>query len=85
LIDVHRTSGDTNAVGSTIRCPVVPRWLSCGIVLGQAIGNRYLGYCVRDGFAQGRLLVFEVEPEGEGLCLPVYLPHLPLSLRAAAP
>lgn len=69
LIDVHRTSGAANMVGSTIRYRVSPRWLSFSIVLEQAIGSRYLVYRVRDGFAQGGLLVFDVEPRSEGLCL----------------
>ena len=74
FVDVHRTSGEANAVGSTIRYDLLLRWLSFSIVLEQAVASRYLLYHVRDGFAQGGLLVFDVEPRGEGLSLlSVYL------------
>ncbi|MEW6755562.1 MAG: hypothetical protein AB1505_31980 [Candidatus Latescibacterota bacterium] len=69
LIQVLRTSGEANAVGSVIQYRVRPRVLSFAIVLEQGTGERYLLYRIRDGFARGGILVFDVEPKGEGLCL----------------
>jgi hypothetical protein len=94
FVDVHRTSGQANALGSTIRYDLFPHWLSFSVGLEQVIGSRYLVYRVRDGFARGGLLVFDIEPKREGLCLlSIYLVfHFPaggsalkrLAWRAAA-
>jgi hypothetical protein len=69
LVNVHRTAGNANEVGSTIRYDVSPRWLSFRVVLEKVIAARYLLYRVEDGFAQGGILAFDIDSKDEGLCL----------------
>ncbi|MDP6775159.1 MAG: hypothetical protein QGI83_00175, partial [Candidatus Latescibacteria bacterium] len=69
LVNVHRTVGSANQVGSTIQYDVFPGWLSFSVVLEKVVGTHYLLYRVRDGFAQGGILVFSIDEKEEGLCL----------------
>jgi flavin-dependent dehydrogenase len=69
LLDVHRISGDTNQVGSVIRYDVALRFMSFSIRLEKVIGKQYLIYRVCDGFAQGGVLVFNINPVREGVSL----------------
>ncbi len=69
LVTVHRTAGDPNEVGSTIQYDVFVRWLSFRLDLEKVIAGRYLLYRVRDGFARGGILAFDIEREEEGGCL----------------
>ena len=69
LLNVYRTAGAANTVGSTIRYDVALGWLSFSIVLEKVIGSRYLLYRVKDGFARGGILVFDIEQKQPGLCI----------------
>jgi len=74
MVKVYRTAGEANEVGSVIRYDVWPKWMSFSILLEQVIGTRYLMYRVRDGFAEGGILVFDIEQEQEGQSiLSIYL------------
>jgi hypothetical protein len=69
LVDVHRTAGSANEVGSTIQYDVFLRCLSFSMVLEKVIGTHYLLYRVRDGFAQGGVLAFDIDEKEKRLCL----------------
>jgi hypothetical protein len=74
LLGVHRTAGAPNEVGSTIRYDVSPRFLSFSLVLEKSVGTRFLLYRVRDGFARGGLLIFDIDPVGADACaLSIYV------------
>jgi flavin-dependent dehydrogenase len=66
MLDVHRTAGDANEVGSSIRYDVFLRWLSFSVVLEKVVESRYLLYRVRDGFAQGGILAFGIDRKKAG-------------------
>jgi hypothetical protein len=66
MVRVHRTSGEANEVGSTIRYDVVIPWLSFSVVLQKVVEERYLLYRVRDGFAQGGILAFDIDRKRPG-------------------
>lgn len=66
MVRVHRTSGEANEVGSTIRYDVVFPQLSFSIVLQKVVEERYLLYRVRDGFAQGGVLAFDIDHKRPG-------------------
>lgn len=61
FIQVRRTAGKANHVGSTIRYQVTPSWLSFGVVLERIVQGRYLLYRVVDGFARDGILVFDID------------------------
>ena len=69
LVNVHRTVGRANTVGSTIQYDVFLRGMSFHVILEKVLGTHYLLYRVRDGFAQGGILVFDIKEKEEGLCL----------------
>jgi flavin-dependent dehydrogenase len=69
FIQVHRTAGTPNDVGSTIRYDVTPSWLSFTVVLEKLAHGRYLFYRVADGFAQGGILVFDIDRLRTGVSL----------------
>jgi len=74
LLDVHRTAGAPNEVGSTIRYDVSPRFLSFSLVLEKSVGTRFLLYRVRDGFARGGLLIFDIDSVDADACaLSIYV------------
>jgi flavin-dependent dehydrogenase len=66
MVRVHRTAGNVNEPGSTIRYDVFPRWLSFSIVLEKVVAARYLLYRVRDGFPQGGILAFDIDRKRAG-------------------
>ncbi len=66
MVRVHRTAGNANEPGSTIRYDVFPRWLSFSIVLEKVVAARYLLYRVRDGFPRGGLLAFDIDRKRAG-------------------
>jgi flavin-dependent dehydrogenase len=61
FVTVRRTAGEANVVGSTMRYEVTPRWLSFSVDLEKVVEERYLLYRVRDGFARGGVLAFDVD------------------------
>ncbi len=68
LIHVHRTAGNANEVGNTIRYDLFLRWLSFSVVLEKVVAARYLLYRVCSGFAQDGILAFDIDQE-KGRCL----------------
>jgi len=74
LVDVFRTAGKPNEVGATIRYDVFLHWFSFNATLEKVIGKRYLLYRVRDGFAEGGILAFDIEEnENKGCLLSIYV------------
>jgi hypothetical protein len=73
LIRVHRTAGNPNEVGNTIRYDVFLRWLSFSVILEKVVAARYLLYHVCDGFAQDGILVFDIDQEKGGCRLTIYV------------
>ncbi len=68
-IKVHKTAGQPNEVGSVVRYGLPLRWLAFGIFLERNLEERCLIYRVRDGFAKGGVLVFEISPVRKRLFL----------------
>ncbi len=68
-VNVHRTTGQPNEVGSVVRYGLPLRWLAFSIILERNLEERCLIYRVRDGFAKGGVLVFEISPVRKGLYL----------------
>jgi len=64
-IEVHRTAGRPNEVGSVVSYGLPLRWLSFSIVLERNLEERCLIYRVKNGFAGGGVLVFMISPEQE--------------------
>ncbi|MGO8753078.1 MAG: NAD(P)/FAD-dependent oxidoreductase [Thermoguttaceae bacterium] len=74
LINVHRTAGNANEVGSTIRYDAILRWLSSSVVLEKVVASRYLLYRVQDGFARDGVLAFDIDQKAEdGGFLTIYV------------
>lgn len=65
-VKVRRISGNPNEIGSIIRYNITPRCLSFSVVLEQIVDSRCLLYRVRDGFAEGGLLSFDIDPKKAG-------------------
>jgi len=61
MIDVRQVAGQPNQPGSVLRYDVALKWLSFSIVLERIIPDRCLVYRIRDGFAQGGVLIFDVD------------------------
>lgn len=73
---VERVAGMPNEPGCVIRYTVLNRSLNLNfhLVLEQAIPGELAVYRVRDGFAQGGVLVFEIEEAGRDDCaLSIYV------------
>jgi flavin-dependent dehydrogenase len=66
MVDVHRTAGNANEVGSTIRYDVFLPWLSFSVVLEKVVESRYVLYRVLDGFARGGILAFGIDRKKAG-------------------
>jgi flavin-dependent dehydrogenase len=69
FIQVRRTAGAANVVGSTIRYHVTPSWLSFSVDLERLIQGHCLLYRVADGFARDGILVFDIDRLREGVSL----------------
>ncbi len=69
FIQVRRTRGAPNVVGTSIRYHVTPSLLSLELVLEKFADNRYLLYRVVDGFARGGILNFDVDTVRPGVSL----------------
>lgn len=69
FIQVRRTEGEANQVGSVVHYQVTPSWLSFSVVLEKVVQGRYLLYRVLDGFARDGMLVFDVDPLRSGVNL----------------
>jgi flavin-dependent dehydrogenase len=73
LVRLRRTSGAPNEPKSTIRYDITPKFLSFDLVLEKTVGESFLLYRVRDGFARGGLLIFDVENTEDGCTLSIYV------------
>ncbi len=60
-IRIQRTAGIPHTPGCVIRYEVLCRHIAFNLVLEQTVGEHLEFYRVRDGFAQGGILLFEVE------------------------
>jgi flavin-dependent dehydrogenase len=66
FIDVTRTSGEPNQVGSIIRYNIFPKQLSFNLRLLSSNPNIYLCYEIMNGFGRGGILYFKIEPFKKG-------------------
>ncbi len=74
FLRVARTDGRPNEPGCVIRYTVIHRRLHFSLVLEQIRGGHLLVYRVRDGFARGGVLLFEIEQLTEESCnLSIYV------------
>jgi hypothetical protein len=69
MVNVRRIDGQSNEVRSVIEYGLPFRWLNFSIILERILDRRQVIYRVRNGFARGGVLVFEISPVREGVCL----------------
>jgi hypothetical protein len=65
LIQVRRTTGQPHQPGCVIQYRVWPAFLSFSLSLEKILHQRYFIYRVLDGFAQGGVLIFEIETDSQ--------------------
>jgi flavin-dependent dehydrogenase len=71
---VRRIEGAPDSPGCVIQYEVLNRRLRFRLVLEQMTGGHMAVYRVRDGFARGGVLIFEIEDLPEGVCaLSIYV------------
>ncbi|HZM11162.1 MAG TPA: hypothetical protein VFC15_13225, partial [Candidatus Limnocylindrales bacterium] len=66
FVNVHRTVGGPNEVGSTVRYDVLLSRLSFNVVLEKVVAGRYLLYRVQGGFPRGGVLTFDIDRSRPG-------------------
>ncbi|MCP4375189.1 MAG: hypothetical protein GY794_03270 [bacterium] len=69
MVNVHRIAGQPNEVRSIIEYNLPFRRLNFSIILERILDRRQVIYRVRNGFARGGVLVFDISPVREGVCL----------------
>jgi hypothetical protein len=69
LIEVRRIGGEPNQPGCVIQYRLWPAFLSFNLGLESIRDQRYFIYRVLNGFSQGGVLIFEIEPGPKGNCL----------------
>lgn len=69
MVKVHRTSGAANQLGSVVQYDLPFRWLSFSVILECVVDRRRLVYRVRDGFAAGGVLIFDLKEIRKGVFL----------------
>jgi hypothetical protein len=73
-LSISRTAGTPNTSGCVIEYEVVHPWLRFHLVLERLVGGHVAIYRVRDGFARGGILVFEIEKVHSEICaLSIYV------------
>lgn len=73
-VRIRRIQGQPNELGCVIRYEVFGHRFSFDVQLERIAEGHLLVYRVRDGFARGGVLLFEVEPASEQLCnLSIYV------------
>lgn len=73
-VRIRRTEGKPNTPGCVIRYEVVNRHFAFSLELEQILGGHLAVYRVRDGFARGGVLIFEIEElNGEVCALSIYV------------
>jgi hypothetical protein len=68
-MNIYRTNGHANRVGSIIHYDMPLGFLSVSIVLEKVIDYQFLLYRILDGFAKGGILVFDIQEKENGLCI----------------
>jgi len=68
-MEIYHSVGQENQVGSIIHYGMPLAFLSFSIILEKVIGMQYLLYRVRDNFAKGGILVFDIQEKEKGLCI----------------
>src|SRR5680860_538845 len=61
FVNVHRSVGGPNEVGSTVRYDVLLSRLSFNVVLEKVVAGRYLLYRLQGGFPRGGVLAFDID------------------------
>ena len=69
MINVHQTTGEANHLGSVIQYDLPFGLLSFGVILERVVDGRRLLYRVKDGFAKGGVLVFDLKEDHPGVVL----------------
>jgi flavin-dependent dehydrogenase len=69
MVNIRRTSGRPNEVKSIIQYGLPFRWLDFSIILERILDRRRVIYRVKNGFARGGVLVFEISPVRKGINL----------------
>ena len=69
MIDVHRTVGKANHLGSSIQYDLPLRLMSFGVILECVVEGRRLVYRIRNGFAEGGVLIFDLKEVRQGVIL----------------
>jgi hypothetical protein len=73
-VKIQRTAGVPNAPGCVIQYEVGCPRFSFHLTLDQVVGGHLAVYRVSDGFAQGGMLIFEIEKLSEEVCaLSIYV------------
>lgn len=73
-VRIQRIQGLPNELGCVIRYEVLCHWFSFSLQLEQVAPGHLLIYRVRDGFARGGVLLFEVEQAADEICnLSIYV------------
>ncbi|MFI5166003.1 MAG: NAD(P)/FAD-dependent oxidoreductase [Thermoanaerobaculales bacterium] len=73
-VRIGRIQGQANELGCVVRYEVFGRRFSFDVQLERIAEGHLLVYRVRDGFARGGVLLFEVEPASAGHCnLSIYV------------
>jgi len=73
-VRIRRTQGAPNTPGCVIRYEVVSPHLTFSLELEQLVGGHLTVYRVRDGFAKGGVLIFEIEELNAEICaLSIYV------------
>jgi flavin-dependent dehydrogenase len=73
-VRIQRTAGVPNAPGCAIGYEVVCRHFTFSLILEQIVGGHLAVYRVKDGFARGGVLIFEIDKLSEEVCaLSIYV------------
>jgi hypothetical protein len=74
VVKISKVSGKGNEVGKVIRYRTPLRSLTFSVVLESVLEERYIVYRVSSGFAEGGVLIFDVEDVGqETFLLSIYV------------
>jgi hypothetical protein len=72
--EIQRIQGRPNEPGCVIRYRARGGWLSFTLELEHIVAGRLAIYRVRDGYARGGVLLFEIEPGAQDTCnLSIYV------------
>jgi hypothetical protein len=73
-VKIRRVAGAPNQPGCVVRYEILRGLFAFHLELQQIVQGRLAIYRVRDGFAAGGVLLFEIEPEARGRCnLSIYV------------